>query len=70
MSRPSKHDILVLSDLRKGVQKLMKRYNDLDRETRDFLREEFNGETLLHLTKFDNNVRDAIEELERFTECK
>jgi len=61
--KPSNKDLSLLEALRNDITIIMNRYEVLEDETKDFLREEFNGETLLHLRKFDSNLRDVIDEI-------
>lgn len=63
MNKPSNKDLSLLKALRKDVELLMNRYEGLEEETKDFLRDEFNCETWLHLREFDDNLRDTLDEI-------
>jgi len=47
--KPSEKDLSLLEALRTDIMIIMNRYEMLENETKDFLREEFNGETWLYL---------------------
>jgi len=63
MNKPSKADILLLGKIKKDTEKLLKVYSNLDKATKNFLLEEFTGETELHLLQFERNISEAINEL-------
>lgn len=65
MSKPLKKDLRTLKELRNDVAEIMTTYESLNDKTQDFLREEFNTETWIHLRNFDDNLRDTIEEMEK-----
>ena len=60
MSKPNRKDLVKLKSLLNKVEILESAFDGLDEETQTFLREEFHGETKLHLYEFDRNITDTI----------
>jgi len=63
MATPNRKDLRKLRALRGQVEKIESCYQGMTQETKDFLREEFTGETELHLSRFDDNLRDCEYEI-------
>lgn len=57
---PNRKDLVKLKSLLNKVEILESAFDGLTDETKTFLREEFHGETQLHLYQFDRNVTEAI----------
>ena len=57
--RPNRKDLRKLRALRSQVEKIESCYQGMTKETKNFLREAFYGETEPHLRQFDANLVDA-----------
>ncbi len=58
----NKGDLNLLEKILKKTEELELLYDGLSENTQDFLLNEYNGETKIHLYNFDRNITDAIRE--------
>jgi hypothetical protein len=59
-NKPNRKDLVKLKSLLSKCEQLESAFDGLKDETKTFLREEFTGETQLHLYQFDRNITEAI----------